>query len=67
MKVRYTVPAQADLDDIYRYISETNSFAADRIKRQIKADADLLGDFPFISRESESPEVPVFDLLFDRR
>ena len=35
MRVRYTVPAQADLDDIYRYVSENNPFAAERIKRQI--------------------------------
>ena len=33
MKVRYTVPAQADLDEIYLYISEHNPFAAERIKR----------------------------------
>jgi toxin ParE1/3/4 len=59
MKVRYTVPAQADLDEIYCYISENNAFAADRIKRQIKIDADLLGDFPFISRESDYPGIRV--------
>jgi len=59
MKVRYTVPAQADLDEIYRYISENNPFAAERIKRQIKIDAELLGDLPFISRESDYPGIRV--------
>jgi len=59
MKVRYTFPAQADLDEIYTYISENNQFAAERIKRQIKIDAELLGDFPFISRESDHPGIRV--------
>ena len=59
MKVRYTVPAQADLDDIYTYISSNNPFAAERIKRHIKIDADLLGDLPFISRESDFPGIRV--------
>jgi plasmid stabilization system protein ParE len=27
MRVRYTVPAQADLDEIYTYISGNNPFA----------------------------------------
>ena len=59
MKVRYTVPAQADLDEIYRYVSDNNPFAAERIKRQIRIDAELLGDVPFISRESEYPGIRV--------
>jgi addiction module RelE/StbE family toxin len=53
MKVRYTVPAQADLDEIYTYISQHNPHAAERIKRQIKMDADILGELPFIARETE--------------
>jgi plasmid stabilization system protein ParE len=32
MKVRYTVPAQADLDEIYAYVSDKNPSAAERIK-----------------------------------
>jgi addiction module RelE/StbE family toxin len=59
MRVRYTIPAQADLDDIYTYISENNPFAAERIKRQIKIDAELLGELPFIARESDSPGIRV--------
>src|SRR5947209_16296030 len=59
MKVRYTVPAQADLDDIYTYVSNNNPFAAERIKRQIKIDAALLGDLPFISRKSDYPDIRV--------
>jgi toxin ParE1/3/4 len=59
MRVRYTVPAQADLEEIYTYISEHNPFAAERIKRQIKIDAELLGDLPFISRESNFPGIRV--------
>jgi toxin ParE1/3/4 len=59
MKVRYTVPAQDDLHEIYTYISENNPFAAERIKQQIKIDAELLGDLPFISRESDYPGVRI--------
>jgi toxin ParE1/3/4 len=59
MKVRYTVPAQADLEEIYDYISQHNSLAAERIKRQIKTDAELLGELPFIARESDIPGIRV--------
>jgi toxin ParE1/3/4 len=59
MRVRYTVPAQSDLDEIYTYVSENNPFAAERIKRQIKIDAESLGDVPFIARESGYPGVRI--------
>jgi plasmid stabilization system protein ParE len=55
MRVRYAVPAQADLDDIYNYIADNNPAAAERVTRQIKADAELLGEFPHIARASELP------------
>ena len=57
MKVRYTVPARTDLDEIYGYVSQHNPVAAERIKRQIKADAELLGEFPFMARESDIPGI----------
>jgi len=47
MRVRYTVPAQ------------NNPFAAERIKRQIRADAELLGELPFIARETDVPGIRV--------
>ena len=59
MRVRYTVPAQADLDEIYTYISGNNPFAAERIKRQIRVDAELLGELPFIARETDVPGIRV--------
>jgi len=59
MRVRYTVPAQADLDKIYTYISGNNPFAAERIKRQIRVDAELLGELPFIARETDVPGIRV--------
>jgi plasmid stabilization system protein ParE len=46
MKVRYTVPAQADLEDIYNYLANNNPHAAERVKRQIRTDAELLGELP---------------------
>ena len=57
MKVRYTPPAQADLDEIYNYVAENNPFAAERIKRQIKIDIEILGELPFISRQSDYPGI----------
>jgi toxin ParE1/3/4 len=59
MKVRYTVPAQADLEEIYTYISDNNPAAAERVKRQIKIDAELLGEFPFIARQADIPGLRV--------
>jgi toxin ParE1/3/4 len=59
MRVRYTVPAQADLEEIYNYLSQNNPHAAERVKRQIKTDAELLGEFPLIARESGIPGLRI--------
>ncbi len=59
MKVRYTVPAQADLDEIYNYVSAENPYAAERIKQQIRHDVDVLGELPFVARESGYPGVRI--------
>ncbi|MEA2877165.1 MAG: toxin ParE1/3/4 [Hyphomicrobiales bacterium] len=59
MKVRYTVPAQVDLDDLYNFVSDNNPFAAERIKRQIRVDAELLGELPYIARESDYPGIRI--------
>jgi toxin ParE1/3/4 len=59
MRVRFTAPAAADLEAIYNYISERNPQAATRVKACIKADAELLGDLPFIGRPADRPEVRV--------
>jgi len=57
MRVRFTVPAQADLENIYTYITQQNPFAAERVKAQIKADAEGLGEFPFAARATTMPEM----------
>jgi toxin ParE1/3/4 len=59
MRVRYAVPAQADLGEIYSYIADNNPAAAERVTRQIKADAELLGEFPHIARASDLPGLRV--------
>ena len=59
MRVRYTVPAQADLEEIYTYLSQNNPHTAERVKRQIKTDVELLGEFPHIARESVIPGLRV--------
>ena len=57
MKVRYTLPARADLDEIYTYISERNPVAAERVKLRIKTDAEKLAGLPFIGQQSDFPGV----------
>jgi plasmid stabilization system protein ParE len=53
MRVRYTVPAQNDLDQVYTYISKENLFAAERVKRQIKTDIEKHGELP------RSGDIPI--------
>lgn len=59
MRIRYTVPAQDDLEEIYDYLSQNNPHAAERVKRQIKIDAELLGELPLIARESDIPGLRI--------
>ena len=57
MKVRYTLPARADLEEIYTYISEHNPLAAERVKLRIKSDVGKLADLPFIGQQSDFPGI----------
>jgi plasmid stabilization system protein ParE len=59
VRVRYTIPAQADLEEIYTYLWQSNPHAAERVKRQIKTDVDLLGELPLIACESDSPGLRI--------
>jgi addiction module RelE/StbE family toxin len=50
LKVQWTRSAQADLDEITRYIKAKNPEAAKRIKRAIIQSTFKLGQFPDIGR-----------------
>jgi plasmid stabilization system protein ParE len=73
MRVRFTLPAQADLDGIYAYISRDNPQAASRLVAQLIERARALGDTPYEGRATDEPNARVltiprlFHLLHDRR
>lgn len=50
MRVRYTLPALADLDDLLTYIEARSPAGALRIIRQIRATEDLIAQFPYCGR-----------------
>ena len=47
MKVRYTLPAAADLDGILEYVTSRSPHGARRVAARIKAVETLLVQFPF--------------------
>jgi addiction module RelE/StbE family toxin len=59
MKVRFTEPAAADLEEIYNYLYERNPPAAERVKNRIRADAEKLGQNPYMARSTEAPGIRV--------
>jgi addiction module RelE/StbE family toxin len=50
MRVRYTLQAKADLEDIFTYIARDNPAAARRVITAIRRDIVLLADNPEIGR-----------------
>lgn len=60
MKVRFTLPALANLEAIYDYVSQYNPDAANHVKVRIKERAESLGDFPRSGKETDLPMVRVF-------
>ncbi len=64
MRVRFTRPAQADLRQIYAYVSKDNPEAASRLVTQIMGRAWSLGDAPYEGRETDEPNTRV--IVFPR-
>ena len=62
MRVRFTRPAQADLDGIYAYISQDNPFAASRVVAQLIERAQALGETPYEGRETDEPNARVLTI-----
>ena len=50
MRIRYTRTALQDLNDIYAYIAQDNSNAANRVISALRETIDLIGHFPELGR-----------------
>lgn len=55
MKLHYTRPALADLDQILDYIAARSPVGADRVQARIKATLELLLRHPMIGTLTEEP------------
>jgi plasmid stabilization system protein ParE len=59
MIVRFTRPAQADLQRIYEYINKIDPIAATRTTARLIERARLLADTPYEGRETDAPKARV--------
>jgi toxin ParE1/3/4 len=57
MRVRYTLRAQADLEDIFSYLDERSPTSARVVRAQIRRQIDQLIDFPLMAAATEIPGV----------
>jgi toxin ParE1/3/4 len=57
LKLRYTLPALADLESILNYIAAHSPRGADRVKARIQAIIDLLQVHPFIGTRTDNPAI----------
>lgn len=59
MRVRFTRPAQADLQRIYEYVSQENPAEASRLVARLIERARALGDTPEEGRATDEPHARV--------
>ncbi len=57
MKVRYTLRARADLEEIYGYLEERAPAAAQPVISAIERQIGWLTDFPYMAPETDEPGV----------
>ena len=57
MKLRYTLPALADLNSILDYISESSPRGAERLKQRIQRVTGLLLTHPRIGAVTDDPTI----------
>ena len=57
MKVRYTLPALADLDGILDYLAPRSPSGAARVQARIKTFIDLLPLHPLIGGRTDDPTI----------
>lgn len=66
MKLRFTAPALARLDDILLALLDANPFAAERYRRQIGKAVDRLKRFPRLGgRVAEFPHLPLRQVIVE--
>jgi toxin ParE1/3/4 len=57
VKVRYTLPALADLSSILDYIAARSPQGAKRVQARVQAAIDLLSVYPFIGTRTDDPVI----------
>ncbi len=57
MKLRYTLPALADLDEVLAYIAARSPQGAIRVQARIKAITDLRREYPLIGTKTDDPTI----------
>jgi len=57
LRLRYTLPALADLDTILNYIAARSPRGARQVQARIKAVTDLLSQYPNIGRRTNDPTI----------
>jgi plasmid stabilization system protein ParE len=63
MKVRYTLRARADLDEIYVYLRERAPASAETIKSVIERRISWLTDFPLMAPTTDEPGIHELTLV----
>lgn len=57
MRVRFTLRARADLENIFAYLDQRAPTAARSVKATIERQIARLGDFPYMAPETDEPGV----------
>jgi len=57
MRLRYTRPALADLDQVLTYISSHSPQGAARVRQRIHTATDLLASHPHIGTRTNDPKI----------
>lgn len=57
MRIRYTLRARADLEEIYGYLERRTPAAAQSLKSQIERQIGSLGRFPYMAPATDEPNV----------
>jgi addiction module RelE/StbE family toxin len=57
VRVRFTLPALADLEEILDYIESRSPQGARRVRRRIEARIDLLAEQPLLGERTDDPTI----------
>jgi plasmid stabilization system protein ParE len=63
VKVRYTLRARADLDEIYAYLRERAPASAEAMKSVIERRISWLTDFPLMAPATDEPGIHELTLV----